>query len=282
MTNGVEEKGLGLRVQTARKSAGLTQQDLCNKADLAYSTLTKIERGAIKAPSVFTIHRIAGVLGVPLDELLGGTATPAARKHTSLSGIKFVYFDINGCLVRFFQQAFTRLAHDSGTSAEQIETTFWHYNDAVCRGEMSIYEFNTIFAKRLGLPGVDWERYYLDAVEPITAMQEFLPWAVEHYHTGLLSNIMPGFINALQTYGKIPSLPFSQIIDSSEVHAIKPEARIYEIAAQKAGVEPHEILLVDDSRTNLMAAERLGWRVLWFDDYRPENSVANIRQALEF
>lgn len=281
--NGVEEKGLGLRVQTARKAAGLTQQDLCNQADLAYSTLTKIERGAIKSPSVFTLHRIASVLGISLDELMGGTANPATKpKHTSLSGIKFVYFDINGCLVRFFQQAFTRLANDSGASAEQIETTFWHYNDAVCRGEMSLYEFNTVFAKRLGLPSVDWERYYLDAVEPISAMQELLPWAVSNYRTGLLSNIMPGFIADMQAAGKIPTLPFDEIIDSSEVHAIKPESKVYEIAAQKAGVEPHEILLVDDSRTNLMAAERLGWRVLWFDDYRPEQSVANIRQSLEF
>jgi len=47
-----------------------------------------------------------------------------------------------------------------------------------------------------------------------------------------------------------------------------------------AAVEPHEILLVDDDRPNLMAAERLGWQVLWFDDYRPTDSVERIRDAL--
>src|SRR5690554_1245969 len=55
----MDEKGLGKRLQLARQSAGLTQQALCHKAELSYSTLTKIERGAIKAPSIFTIQNIA-------------------------------------------------------------------------------------------------------------------------------------------------------------------------------------------------------------------------------
>jgi len=30
-----------------------------------------------------------------------------------------------------------------------------------------------------------------------------------------------------------------------------------------------------------MAASQLGWKVLWFDDFRPEESVSRARQALE-
>jgi FMN phosphatase YigB (HAD superfamily) len=56
---------------------------------------------------------------------------------------------------------------------------------------------------------------------------------------------------------------------------------MYEIAARQAGCLPQEILLVDDSRANLMAAEKLGWRVLWFDDARPEESVNRVRESLE-
>jgi HAD superfamily hydrolase (TIGR01509 family) len=36
---------------------------------------------------------------------------------------------------------------------------------------------------------------------------------------------------------------------------------MYEIATKKAGCPPAEILLVDDARTNLMAAEKQGWHV---------------------
>jgi len=31
-----------------------------------------------------------------------------------------------------------------------------------------------------------------------------------------------------------------------------------------------------------MAAERLGWHVLWFDDYRPSESVKRVRATLVF
>lgn len=275
---------LGLRLQAARKAAGLTQQELCQKAGLAYSTLTKIERGAIQAPSIFTIQSIATTLGLSLDELIGATAgTPSTTpKKVSKSGIRFVYFDINGCLVRFFQQAFTRLAHDADVSVDTVETTFWHYNDALCRGEMDLADFNKILAERLHLPSVDWGAYYLESVEAIVEMQELLPWVAQHYKIGLLSNIMPSFITALQQAGKVPRLSYDAVIDSSEVEAIKPEIKMYEIAQAKAGVKPEEILFVDDSRTNLMAAERMGWRVLWFDDYRPAESAQHIREALEF
>lgn len=280
----MDEVGLGQQLQTARKKAGLTQQELCHKAGLSYSTLAKIERGAIKSPSIFTIQNVAAALGVSLNELLGDlapqppTETPKKR---SKSGIRFVYFDINGCLVRFFHRAFTKLASDSGASADIIETTFWHYNDAVCRGEMSMTDFNQAMAKQLRIGELNWQDYYMGAVDAIPEMHELVRWAHEHYHVGLLSNIMPGFIDTMLASGQLPKVSYSAIIDSSVVGAIKPEPKIYEIAQQKAAVQPEEILLVDDSRANVMAAEKMGWKVLWFDDYRPDESVARVRDALE-
>ena len=91
----MDEVGLGRQLQAARKKAGLTQQDLCHKARLSYSTLAKIERGAIKAPSIFTIQSIAAALGLSLNELMGDLApTPkSAPKYRSKSGVRFVYFE---------------------------------------------------------------------------------------------------------------------------------------------------------------------------------------------
>jgi len=276
----MDEKGLGSRLQAARLRAGMTQQMLCQKADLSYSTLTKIERGAIKSPSIFTIQNIATALGVSLDELLGGK-TPARTKHRSASGVSFVYFDINGCLVRFFHRAFTELAALTGAPADIVETAFWHYNDRVCRGDMTMDQFNTALAKELGIDHVNWIDYYMEAIEPIPVMHEIAAWAADHYHVGLLTNIMPGFIDVMRKKGLIPDLHYHVVIDSSEVGAIKPESKIFEIATQKAGVAASEILLVDDSRANLMAAEKQGWHVLWFDDYRPDESADKVRDALK-
>lgn len=278
----MDEKGLGRRLQAARVEAGLTQQALCQKAHLSYSTLTKIERGAIKSPSIFTIQSIASALGVGLDELMG---TPAVHRGgargRSQSGVSFVYFDINGCLVRFYHRAFTRLSEVTGAPADVVETLFWHYNDQVCRGEMDMETFNRRLARELNttMP-VNWLDYYVDAIEPIPVMHELVRWAAERYRIGLLTNIMPGFVDVLIKHGLIPDVPYDAIVDSSVVKAIKPETKIYTIATTKAHCPAGEILLVDDSRINLMAAEKHGWHVLWFDDYRPDESAGRVKDAL--
>lgn len=279
----MDEVGLGKRLQEARQNAGLTQQQLCASAGLSYSTLAKIERGAIKSPSIFTIQSIADTLGLSLDQLLGHTPTPAGHGVQKLtrSGIKFVYFDINGCLVRFFHHAFTKLSHISGASSDVIESTFWHYNDSVCRGEMSLEAFNEALAAAVGLPHLSWTDYYIDAVQPIEEMQLIAKEVSATYSVGLLSNIMPGQIEAMLHAGLLPALDYKAVVDSSEVMAIKPEQKIYEIAAGLTGVHPSEILLIDDSRPNLMAAEKMGWKVLWFDDYRIDESIDRVRSALQ-
>ncbi len=278
----MDERSLGKHLQSARQASGLTQQELCQRAGISYSTLAKIERGAIKSPSVFTIHRLAEVLDTTLDTLMGTMPQLVIekQKYRSQSGVTFVYFDINGCLVRFFHQAFSRLAEDSGVSSDVIETTFWHYNDAVCRGELAIDEFNRIMAETCRIM-VDWQRYYLEAVVAIPEMHELVRWASEHYRIGLLSNIMPGFIPEMIRAGLIPDITYDAIIDSSQVGAIKPEQQIFQIAQERAQASSEEILLIDDSRPNVMAAGQMGWKVMWFDDYRPEESVARVKRALE-
>ncbi len=277
----MDEKGLGDRLQQARRAAGLTQQQLCQTSGLSYSTLAKIERGAIKSPSIFTIQQIATALNTTVDTLMSGGASESPKKQ-SKSGVTFVYFDINGCLVRFYHRAFTKIAADTGVSSDIVESTYWHNNDAVCRGDMSLEDFNKVLAHKFEVQKFDWSAYYLDAIEVISDTVELVNWASAHYRVGLLSNIMPGLIETMLSRGLLPSIKYDAIIDSSVVNAIKPEPRIFDIATQKAGCKPDQILLIDDSRGNLMAAEKAGWHVAWFDDYLPPESIRTIKDKLAF
>ncbi|MGC1177319.1 MAG: HAD-IA family hydrolase [Candidatus Saccharimonadales bacterium] len=274
------EKALAQRLQQARQAAGLTQQQLCQRANLSISTLTKIERGAIKAPSIFTVQAIAKAAHTTLDELVGQPTDKRALLKTK-SGASFIYFDINGTLVHFFQHAFTRIAQDTNVPADVVESGFWHFNDDVCRGTLSIDDFNTAMRQRLQTEQFDFKRYYLEAVEPVKPLQELLLWASERYRIGLLTNIMPGFVSAMLQSGVLPNIHYDAIVDSSEVGVIKPESRIYEIATERAGVPPEEIILIDDTRGNLAPAEHQGWHVLLFDAYQMDDSIAKLRAALE-
>ena len=43
---------------------------MARKADIKYTTLTKVETGVIKKPSVFVVSKIAKALGVDIEELI--------------------------------------------------------------------------------------------------------------------------------------------------------------------------------------------------------------------
>lgn len=282
----VSSKQLGQIIKEARREAGMTQDDLSDRAGLAYSTLAKIEQGAIKSPSFFTVYALSEALGMEIGELLGtdkparASSAPGA-KGGSGSKIKFVYSDMNGVLVRFYHRAFVTISNETGCNLEQVETTFWHYNDAANDGNMTLDEFNNAVAKHLGVKSIDWEKHYMAAVKPVDEIQRCLEEIHDKLKIGLLTNAMPGFVEELTRRKMLPNVKFDAIVDSSVDGIIKPSPAIYELAEKRAGYSGSEILFIDDSRANLVAAEKFGWRVMWFDDFDPGASVKRLRDVVD-
>lgn len=58
------------KIQRLRQERKMTQDEFSRKADVPYTTLTKVEIGVIKAPSVFVVAKIAKALGVTVEELI--------------------------------------------------------------------------------------------------------------------------------------------------------------------------------------------------------------------
>jgi len=61
---------LGIKIRSLRQDLKLSQDKFARKADIPYTTLTKIETGVIKKPSVFVIAKIAKALNVTIDKLV--------------------------------------------------------------------------------------------------------------------------------------------------------------------------------------------------------------------
>lgn len=66
----MESSQLGQKIKKLRNKLGLSQDDFARKADVPYTTLTKIETGVIKKPSVFVMSKIAKVLNISIEELI--------------------------------------------------------------------------------------------------------------------------------------------------------------------------------------------------------------------
>lgn len=59
---------LGKRIKKIRKEKRLSQEDVAHKANIHYTTLSRIERG-ISSPPTATVERIAHALGVKISRL---------------------------------------------------------------------------------------------------------------------------------------------------------------------------------------------------------------------
>jgi transcriptional regulator with XRE-family HTH domain len=66
----MESNLLGQKIKKLRTKLGLSQDDFARKADVPYTTLTKVETGVIKKPSVFVVSKIAKTLNVDIEELI--------------------------------------------------------------------------------------------------------------------------------------------------------------------------------------------------------------------
>ncbi|GAA4561449.1 HAD family hydrolase [Planotetraspora kaengkrachanensis] len=65
------------------------------------------------------------------------------------------------------------------------------------------------------------------------------------------------------------------VVSSARVGVVKPDRRIYEIAAERAGVAPRQCLFVDDRRENVEAAEALGMTGVLY------GGIADLEKALD-
>ena len=81
---------IGNRIREYRNERNLTIEDLAVAAEMEYTQLSRIERGKINT-GIFHIYKIAGSLGIEMDELLGGLsksqtfesnpASPSSHKY---------------------------------------------------------------------------------------------------------------------------------------------------------------------------------------------------------
>ncbi|MGQ4388189.1 HAD-IA family hydrolase [Streptomyces sp. SAS_270] len=81
---------------------------------------------------------------------------------------------------------------------------------------------------------------------------------------GLLSNLPPSWERHRRFM--IDDSHFDGIVCSYAVGSRKPEPEIFEIAAQRAGLAPHQCVLVDDLEKNVAGAIAAGWQAVHFRD----------------
>lgn len=62
---------LGQNIKKYRKKLGISQEGLARKSDVTFTSLTKIESGINKNPTIKTVKKLADTFGITIDELIG-------------------------------------------------------------------------------------------------------------------------------------------------------------------------------------------------------------------
>lgn len=91
-----------------------------------------------------------------------------------------------------------------------------------------------------------------------------IPSIRKHYKVALLSNINGrAWLEERFGPGVLDSL-FDVVVASGDVGMIKPEPGIYELAAEKLGVQPNECVMIDDIERYVEGARAVGMQAIQF------------------
>jgi FMN phosphatase YigB (HAD superfamily) len=90
----------------------------------------------------------------------------------------------------------------------------------------------------------------------------------------------PGMFKAIKSRSLLPNINWEVVVDSSLEGFAKPQPEIYLLAQERIGLKPENILFIDNSEKNIMAAKKIGWKTMLYDPLQPSQSNEKIRQAL--
>jgi putative hydrolase of the HAD superfamily len=190
---------------------------------------------------------------------------PAARSSRVMQPA-FVYLDLGNVIFSFDRQrAFRQMAEASGADPARIETLLVAegLQEALETGRLDWAGFHAEFSHRTGTEA-DPDRLARAASDMFTPLAAMVPviagLARAGCPFGILSNTCAVHWNHL-----LAERPWvlaggpREIVLSHEVGAMKPDRRIYDVAAARAGVPPERIFFCDDIPAHVAAAREAGW-----------------------
>jgi epoxide hydrolase-like predicted phosphatase len=201
-----------------------------------------------------------------------------------MTKIKFIYFDLGGVFFHW-RRGLKILAERFQKDYEELEGIRIKYDDMVCKGKITTEELWGKYKEELGIitpENFNFAEEWVKTFTKIPESHELVKELLQIYPIGILTNVYPEVYDLQIKYGLVPDLNYQVVVRSDQLGIVKPDPEIFNIAQQKAGVKPEEILYTDDQQSNVEAAGKLGWNVVWFEENNPEKSIKEIKKILRF
>jgi putative hydrolase of the HAD superfamily len=203
-----------------------------------------------------------------------------------------IVFDFGGVLFRWqperlLRELLPQHASDATSAAHWVRQIFQSYG-----GDWGDFDRGTVeppalvqrIASRTGLAPAEVQRvvdavpYELQPLPETVALLQRLHAAGRPLY--FLSNMPAPYADFLQATHGFLGL-FQDGVFSGRVHHNKPEPAIFQLAAQRFGAAPAELLFIDDHAPNVLAAQQLGWQGLVFTGAAQAEAALRERALLE-
>ena len=197
--------------------------------------------------------------------------------------IRAVFFDFGGVIMRTeYQSPRQKLAERFNMDYDEMDRAVFGSDSArrASLGEITEDAHWSAVMKRFKQPASEMQAFRNnffggDVID--RQLVEYIRSLRGSFHTGLISNAWSG-LREFITKEKLIDI-FDTVVISAEVGAVKPSAKIYEVALNQAKVSAGEAVFVDDVQVNIEACEKIGMKGILFND--PEKSMNRLHHVLK-
>lgn len=183
--------------------------------------------------------------------------------------IQAVFFDYDGVLAKDKTGTLTTcrfLSERTGIPYESFRRAFEVHGDDVRVGKLTRADTWPDICRMLGRdisPGLLVEAY--ESTRPNEEMFELARSLGARYTVGIITDNSRDRFERLKLQQGLPDL-FAPIVVSAEVGCTKSGEAIFQCALAAAGIEAANAVFIDNTRSNVELAAKLGMKAVHFDD----------------
>jgi len=180
--------------------------------------------------------------------------------------IQAALFDYRGVLAETDAARLQRLAARCGVKERSLRRLLFEGDSyrLALQGEISAEKHWSTAARLLRVPPAELGEFVREICQMDVLDEDllaFLRVLRPRCKVGLLANAPSDLRLVLADQAGVLET-FDDLLISSEVGLVKPDVRIYQLAAQRLGVKPETALMVDASEANILGAQRAGLHTL--------------------
>jgi HAD superfamily hydrolase (TIGR01509 family) len=198
--------------------------------------------------------------------------------------IQAIFFDLGGVIVRTEDPApRQQLAARLGMNAVELENlVFWGpQGQAAQLGQISAELQWLDVCRTVGWPPAkipELQQAFFAGDRLDAGLVAFIHSLRPRYRTGLISNAISNLRHYLVEVWHIADA-FDELVISSEVGIVKPEAGIYQLALRGLQAAPEQAVFIDDSLPNVTGAQAVGMQAIHFRN--PEQMHVELEEILD-